>query len=222
MMDFKGIIFDFNGTLFSDSIMHFQAWDKMFLKYKGKVLNEDEKEQYLIGKYNESVIEILFHKNLSKEESDFYSKEKEAIYREICKAKPEGCHLVDGAEVLFDKLIKEGIPFTIASASIKDNMDFFIEEFHLDHWIKREHILYDDGTSHKKSDMYIKAAKLLEVDMDDILIFDDSASGIKGCQEAGCKKIVAVCDNAEKDKMLKLDGIVDTIENYYEFLEKYF
>lgn len=220
-MNFKGVIFDFNGTLFFDSQKHFDAWDIMFEKYQGKKLDEDKKQEYLIGRYNEDVVKLLFpNKTLNSEESEFYSKEKEAIYRDICRAETGGCQLVDGAEELFDLLIEKNIPFTIASASIKDNMDFFIEEFKLDNWIQREHIVYDDGKLKKKSLMYKKAAEIIGVAMNDIVIFDDSASGIRGCQEVGCEKIVVVTDDEQDFK--SLNGVVDTIKNFKEFINKQF
>ena len=34
---------------------------------------------------------------------------------------------------------------TICSASIKDNIDFFISSFHLDRWFDVDKIMYDDG-----------------------------------------------------------------------------
>lgn len=38
----------------------------------------------------------------------------------------------------FDKLKEKKIPFTIASASIKENIDFFVKEFGLAKWIHPE------------------------------------------------------------------------------------
>ena len=54
--------------------------------------------------------------------------------------------LVPGVPAFFDLLKEKGIPFTIASASIKENIDFFVEHYHLDRWIDPATIRYDDGT----------------------------------------------------------------------------
>ena len=62
---------------------------------------------------------------------------------------------------------EKDIPFTIASASIKENIDFFIESFGLDRWIKPEDIVYDDGTYENKIAMFHKAADVIGIDMKD-------------------------------------------------------
>ena len=74
------------------------------------------------------------------EELKKYSLLKEEYYREFCKQDKASFHLVDGAVAFFDKLKELGIPFTIASASIKENIDFFVESFNLDKWLDPEMI----------------------------------------------------------------------------------
>ena len=67
-----------------------------------------------------------------------------------------------------------GIPFTIASASIKENIDFFVESFNLDKWIDPEMIIYDDGSYSNKLIMFKDAAQKLKHNVKDILVFEDS------------------------------------------------
>ena len=38
----KGILFDFNGTMFFDSIKHKEAWNAFSLKYRNKALSDEE------------------------------------------------------------------------------------------------------------------------------------------------------------------------------------
>ncbi len=70
---------------------------------------------------------------------------------------------------------EKDIPFTIASASIKENIDFFIESFD---WTagSPEDIVYDDGTYENKIAMFHKAADVIGIDMKDIRIYEDSNS----------------------------------------------
>ena len=115
---------------------------------------------------------------------------KEAYYQSYCSMDREHFHLIKGAYAYFDTLKRKGIPFTIASASIKSNIDFFREAFLLDVYFDKDLIVYDDGRYQNKVEMFKQAAKNINVDLKDCIIFEDSESGIKAAYEAGCRKIV--------------------------------
>ena len=114
----------------------------------------------------------------------------------------------------FDYLKEKGIPFTIASASIKENIDFFIESFGLDRWIKPEDIIYDDGTYENKIAMFHKAADVIGVDMKDIRIYEDSNSGIRNAYDAGCKQIVVICDKEKEEEYMARPGVIETMQDF--------
>ena len=42
-------------------------------------------------------------------------------------------------------LHERGIPFILASASIKANVDFYFDSFPIGKWLKKEDVVYDDG-----------------------------------------------------------------------------
>ena len=56
---YKGIIFDFNGTLLWDTKLHNHAWD-IFLDKHNIVLSDDEKNKVIHGKTNEVILKIIF------------------------------------------------------------------------------------------------------------------------------------------------------------------
>ena len=43
----KGILFDFNGTMFFDSIKHKEAWNAFSLKYRNKALSDEEMDHVM-------------------------------------------------------------------------------------------------------------------------------------------------------------------------------
>mgnify|MGYP002711779640 CR=1 FL=1 len=86
----------------------------------------------------------------TKEDIEYYSKLKEKYYRQFCKEDQATFHLVEGSYDYFKQLKDQKIPFTIASASIKENIDFFVESFQLDKWMKVDDIIYDNGTYQNK------------------------------------------------------------------------
>lgn len=191
-MKFKGIIFDFNGTLFYDTPFHNIAWQRMVKEITGNDLDDDLQVK-MHGKNNRDILHCI-DENLSNDDIISYSKRKEEIYRGICLENPDKLHLIDGATELFNYLIEYNIPFTIASASIKDNIDFFVKTFNLDKWFDLDKIVYDDGNYSNKISMFSKAAELINVDINNCIIFEDSKSGIAFAKESGAGMVVGIGD----------------------------
>lgn len=188
----KGVIFDFNGTLFFDSEKHIQAWGRMGEELRGSSIGREEMQEHFYGVPNNRAIEYLLQKPCDEAELTKYSELKEAYYREFCKADQESFHLVAGAVPFFEMLKEKNIPFTIASASIKPNIDFFVESFELAKWFDPQKIIYDDGSYENKQKMFLHAAEVIGIPIEECLIFEDSDSGIRDAYEAGCRNIIVV------------------------------
>ena len=192
-MKFKGVIFDFNGTLFYDTPFHNTAWQRMVKELTGSDLDDDLRVK-MHGKNNRDILHCI-NKNIGDEDIISYSKRKEAIYRDICLENPDKLHLVNGAIELFNYLKEHNIPFTIASASIKENIDFFVKTFNLNRWFDLNKIVYDDGSHNNKISMFNKAAKLIDVDINECIIFEDSKSGIGFAKEVSAGMVVGIGNN---------------------------
>ena len=216
-MEVKGVIFDFNGTLFMDHDKHQIAWNKMALLLRDKAISQEELYTKLNGVPNKEIIRYLTRVPLSDQQIQDYSLMKEQFYREACLNDQEHFHLVKGVEAYFNLLKQQGIPFTIASASIKENIDFFIHSFHLDKWIDVNTIIYDNGAYTSKEAMFLEASRRLKVDIKDCLVFEDSLSGIKHAYQAGCKQII-VMNSTESENYRKLPGVVQIIHDFSEVI----
>ena len=210
------MIFDFNGTLFFDSEKHVLAWGKMGEELRGYGIGTEEMQAHFYGLPNNRAIEYLLQKECDEAELTKYSELKESFYRDFCKEDPESFHLVAGAHEFFDQLVKENIPFTIASASIKPNIDFFVESFELAKWFDPEKIVYDDGSFANKVKMFQYAAEVIGVPIEDCLIFEDSDSGIRDAYIAGCQNIIVVDSMGVAAKHEGKPGVKQIIKTFEE------
>lgn len=219
-MNCKGVIFDFNGTLFWDSEKHETAWKEFSKELRGNELNEEEFKTQVHGRTNELILKYIMGDNLEVEKLEELSKKKEKLYRELCKKDKETFKLVPGAIEFFDFLKENKIPFTIATASIKENVDFFIESFGLSKWFDSSKIAFDDGNTKSKPDpdIYLKAADLLGVDIKECIVFEDAISGIKSASNAGVKEIIVIDGGGEKESYRKLDRVTRIIKDFNELL----
>jgi len=212
----KGVIFDFNGTLFFDSEKHVLAWGKMAEELRGFGIGLEEMQAHFYGVPNNRAIEYILQKECAEEELTKYSELKEAYYRDFCREDKETFHLVAGCHEFLDKLKEENIPFTIASASIKPNIDFFVESFELEKWFEPEKIVYDDGSFANKVKMFQYAAEVIGVPIEDCLIFEDSDSGIRDAHKAGCKNIIVVDSMGVAEKHIGKPGVKQIIKTFEE------
>lgn len=216
----KGLLFDFNGTMFFDSPRHKEAWDVFSQKYRHKPMTDEELD-HCHGQTNKNIIATLMGA-MSDEESTQLSRAKEALYRECCLQHPDDFHLVDGLPEVLDTLKEMGVPMTICSASIKDNMDFFISSFHLDRWFDVDKIIYDDGTHVNKVSMFQDGAKAIGVDIHDCVIIEDSLSGLKFANDCGVAKIIAITTPDKQEEYTRIPGVSEIIYDYRNFDTSYF
>lgn len=219
-MNFDCVVFDFNGTLFFDDDKHVAAWNQISKEIRGIGITPQELHENINGVPNQQTITFLSGGTYTQEQIDFHSQKKEAVYREKCMEDTENFHLVDGAEEYFDYLKSKNIPFTIATASIKPNVDFFIESFHLDRWIPRDHFVYDDGTYENKVAMFQDACRILGSDPNHCLVFEDSGSGIRNAYEAGCSNIIIMAGQKDFAEFEGKPGVQKIIRSFREMLSE--
>lgn len=190
-MSIKGVIFDFNGTLFWDTPFHNQAWD-IFLEKHHLNFTDREKDEKIHGKPNKDIFNGIFNRMVPEDELAGFINEKEQIYRDICIRKQ--MPLAVGAIELLDYLKQQTIPFTIATSSEINNVRFFFEQFELSRWFDFEKVIYDDGSLRGKPhpDFFTKAMEILQLLPEECLIFEDSFAGILAAENSRAEKIVIV------------------------------
>lgn len=221
-MIYKGIIFDFNGTLFFDSEKHLEAWREYSKRVRDTAFTDEEMRDYMFGRTNEDIIAYLIGRHPEPELVESLAKEKEAVYREMCRKDKENTILAPGAIEFLDYLKENNIPRTIATMSEKNNVDFFIEEFKLAKWFDIEKIVYADGTIPGKPapDIYMKAAKNLELKPEECIVVEDAVSGIEAAKNAGIGKIIAIASMESENLYRKIPAVSQIIKNFNEIDRK--
>ena len=62
----KGVIFDFNGTLFFDNDKHVKAWGAISRLLRNKDITDEELHKHFNGVPNQKIIHIFYYNHLSK------------------------------------------------------------------------------------------------------------------------------------------------------------
>lgn len=218
----KGILFDFNGTLFNDTHLHRQAWHNFFLNNFGWDFSDEEIMRRCLGPSNDDIFKDFFDGKLSRAEMDELAEKKEIEYRTAVKSDPANMHLIEGATEMLDMLVEKGIPFALATASPIGNILFYLEDLGLKKWFTIDRIVYEEGKLPSKPNpaFYIEAARRIGLTPEECLIVEDSPTGIQAAINAKAERIIAM-DRTAKREWLESKEEISAILHDFRGFERY-
>lgn len=192
MKTVKALIFDFNGTLFWDTVYHQKAWASIAEKY-GKSPYTEEQMHLLNGRTNSETIAFLVGEKLPLHQVKAISEEKERLYIDMCRSSLP-LSLAPGAVDLFKRAQDRGIKLAIATSAGPDNMAWYKRWFSLNTYFPEELIITDDYKRKGKPDaaIYLDTLAALGLDGESCVVFEDTKSGILSASRAGIGTIYAI------------------------------
>jgi beta-phosphoglucomutase-like phosphatase (HAD superfamily) len=217
-MQYAGAVFDFNGVLWWDSHLQEEAWRQFSAEIRDWPFSEEEMAVHVHGRNNGHTLAYLAGRALKGGELAHLIERKETIYRQLCLDQGPGFRLSPGAVELLDFLVGQRIPQTIATASGKDNLDFYVAHLHLDCWFDIGRIVFDDGVRPGKPapDLYLQAAENLGLEPGRCVVVEDSRSGIEAARAAGIGYVIALGPAYTHDRLARLEGVDAVVESLHE------
>lgn len=190
----KAIIFDMDGTMIDNMMVHHRAWHKK-LNALGLDMSLEEVMEKVHG-VNVEILERLFGDRFTPEERVQISWEKEEAYREIYR--PE-LKLIPGLADFLQELTRSDLKMAVASAAPPENVDFVMDNLDL-----RRHfpvILHSDSVTKGKPhpEIYLKTAERLGIQPSECVVFEDSPVGSTAASKAGCSVVVVTTTHTEAD-----------------------
>ena len=204
----KGLIFDMDGTMVDNMMVHHRAW-QVKLKEMGMEMPIEEVMEKVHG-VNEEILERLFGDRYSAEERKMHSFEKEEAYRKIYKNEIK---LIEGIKDLFEKMKSQGIPMAIGTAAPEGNANFILDELNLRSYFQG--IFHAGHVKKGKPDpeVFQLAADSMGLSTSECLIFEDSITGAEAARRAGAKAII-INTTHRKEEFKQFDHIVAFINDY--------
>ncbi len=204
----KGVIFDMDGTMVDNMMVHHRAWQKK-LADLGIHMKIEEVQAEIHG-INEEILDRLFGDRFDAAARKRISAEKEAAYREIFFEK---LALVEGLPTLLDSLKSDDIPMAIGTAAPIENVDFVLDHLNLRPYFQA--VLHAGSVDRGKPDpeIFIKAAAHFQVPPETCLIFEDSLPGAEAARRAGAKCII-VTTTHQADEFSHFNHILRFIEDF--------
>ena len=177
--NYKGLIFDLDGTLINSMPYHALAWKQVAYEHGFDI---DVNDIYAMGGSASRDI-AAFYKNKGEPVGDIdeYVKRKIAIFQ-------ENIPKIEVFQKIFNELEKAkslGIRIAIGTGTRTANATRILKEKDLFDYIDAL-VTADDVTRHKPNpDTFLVAAKRLELEPQDCLVFEDGQLGIKAALRGG-------------------------------------
>lgn len=199
----EGIIFDMDGTIL-DTMFYWEHVGEYFLRRIGKEpepglgkimlpLTMEEGAQYLQDHYglDMTVKEILTGTRAVCDD----------FYRDEAQFKP-------GAREFMTNLKKRGIPFVLATATDRDQVELVMNRLGVLEEFQCVLTSGEIGNSKDEPDIYLKAAEIMGTSPAHTWVFEDAIHAAKTAKRAGFK-LVGIYDNTEQEIQQELRELSD-------------
>lgn len=217
MNKIKAIIFDFDGTLVDSEYFHFNCWNETLKEYNIKLQYE-----YYLNHYagiptplnSKTIIEKY---NLSVSLKDL-SDQKERITES--KLKTEDIKFMPNALDALEYFTKMDIPMFLVTGSPRNDVDFILEKTKIKKYFEFSITRSDVEKSKPNPESYLTAIKKSLFKPENILVFEDTKSGIESAKSANLK-CFAIQKNIElQKKLVEADKIFENFNLAINFLVK--
>ena len=184
----KGIIFDLDGVLVSTDEMHYQAWKRLAeeLGITG-FTREDNRRQRGVSRM--ASLEVVLEKadrSYSEEEKVQLAEKKNNYYLELLEHMDDSA-LLEGVKPVLEKLKKRGLLLAVGSAS--KNAPAILGKTGLTPYLDKVSCGLDTTKSKPDPEVFLVAAKKLELAPEECLVVEDSAAGIQAAAAGNMKSL---------------------------------
>lgn len=177
----RAVIFDIDGTIVDNMHLHAEAFAVFAARHGLPPLTREDRAR-LDGRRNSEIFPILFKRDVPREEWQAYEVEKEGLYRELSKGRLTP---MKGLHDLIDRLRESGIPVALATSAPEPNVIHTLNELGLSDAFPV--IVRGDQVPRGKPapDVFLEAARRLNVEPKECLVFEDAPMGIEAAHAAG-------------------------------------
>lgn len=208
MDNIRGLIFDMDGTMVDNMMVHHRAWQQHLVSL-GLVLSLEEIIAKCHGK-NDDILVRLFGEKYNFEERKRISEEKEAIYREVFR---DRLALIEGLTELLENAFNQNIPMGIGTAADIENVNYVLDYLNIRHYFKSIVCASDVEKGKPNPEVFFKVANQLGIPYEECLVFEDSPTGAKAAQNAGMKVIILTTTH-KSEEFEGFDNVLKCVEDY--------
>jgi beta-phosphoglucomutase len=180
----RAFLFDLDGTLIDSMPHHHDAWVAWHAR-RGLGIDADAFFKATAGRSNAEILAEMFPA-ASAAELVAMADEKENLYREIAEPRLE---LIEGAQRFVEQALAAGLHLAVCTASTPENMALAFARFPIDRWVETVVSPADGLRGKPQPDIFLEAARRLQIEPARCLVFEDAPLGIEGARRAGMRAV---------------------------------
>lgn len=194
MMDFKGAIFDLDGTLI-DSMAIWNRVGTDFLLSHGITPPENIEELLKPMSFYQSAQYFIEVHQINYTADQIMT----LVYEKVADQYRSTIPLKDSIKEYLEKLHKHGIKKCVATASNKELAIEALKRLEIDHYFEFIVTCDELNTGKEEPKIYLEAAKRLGLNQEDIVVFEDALYCAKTAKNAGFYVVGVYDKSSQKD-----------------------
>ena len=180
-----GFIFDWDGVIVDSSFLHEKSWEALAQEIDRPLPQNHFKQGF--GKRNEIIIPKILKWSKDGQQVKLWGERKEELYREF--AKEAGIQLLTGMKDFLKDMQRHQIPAVIGTSTSKENIALAFEQLGIEDFFIGAICSEDVSRGKPDPEVFLKAAKLLQLPLAQCVVFEDSTHGIKAARTGGMKAV---------------------------------
>jgi len=207
-----GFIFDMDGVVIDSNPYHKIAWEK-FLVGRGINFDDELFDNVLSGRTGPTSLRIIFGDDLPGKDLELFLEEVDSNYQNILRESKD-VKPIPGIHEFLDQLRGNGIRMALATSAPELNIELGLQKLNLVNTF--EHIIGKVDVTHGKPhpEVYLTALKLLEMQAENCVVFEDSKVGIQSARSAGIP-VVGIASGHSREELLQ-EGVSIVVEDFME------
>lgn len=205
---FKSFIFDMDGVIINSEPLHFKV-DQYVMKKFGIIVTEKDLEEYVGMTDPEMWSKIKLKYSLSKSVKEIINMQlhtKLAILSEY-NEKP-----IEGIRELLNLLKSHDMKIGLASSSHRKFIEAVLNKFNIHHYFQCVISGEEVDMGKPAPDIYLRIAKLLETEINDCIVLEDSRNGVAAAKAAGMKCIGYQNFNSGNQDLTKANVVINSVK----------
>jgi HAD superfamily hydrolase (TIGR01509 family) len=202
----RAVLWDLDGTIVDSSRGHHLAWEKTFQKY-GLPFTE-EVFVFTFGRRNEETIWKYFGRDIAPQKLNAIANYKEKTFRRLIKG---NIVALPGVVALIKSLLDAGFKQALVSSTPIENIQLITVTLGVKDCFEVI-IAGGDVTKGKPNPQgFLLATEKLSVEPKNCVVMEDAVAGVTAAKRGGMH-CIAVTNSHPKERLLKADIVVDSLE----------
>lgn len=202
----EAVLWDLDGVIADTADYHYRAWQYVFGQRGVEFTREDFMSHF--GQRHDTIIRFALGGDISPEEFDVVTREKQEKYRRIVAdhIKP-----LPGAVELIKSLNNRRIKTAIASSAPLENIEIILRGLGIADCFQAVAWGTEVPEGKPSPQVFLRAAQKLGVEARNCVVIEDAIAGVAAAKKAGMK-CIAVTNSHPISHLRKADLIVNTLE----------